>query len=88
MKQGLFLLVCILLCLSVTVIAGQTRSTGKSVRQAPATAASKKSAAENTCDGALDIVPTQALSFTRKRRPSRPAEATPVTTEKKSSEQR
>lgn len=34
-----------------------------------ATSTTKKGVSETTCDGALDIVPTQALSFARKRRP-------------------
>ncbi len=33
----------------------------------------KNSGATSTCDGALDIVPTKALSFVRKRRPGKDA---------------
>ena len=41
---------------------------------------------EKSCDGALDVVPAKALSFTRKRRPGKetnatPANHTPATTE-------
>ncbi len=39
--------------------------------QKPAASASKKSSASTTCDGALDIVPTKAMSFVRKRRPAK-----------------
>jgi len=35
-------------------------------------AQAKKGGASATCDGALDIVPTKAMSFVRKRRPNRP----------------
>ncbi|MEK7830520.1 MAG: hypothetical protein AAB401_05500 [Acidobacteriota bacterium] len=31
----------------------------------------KSSSASTTCDGALDIVPTKAMSFARKRRPAK-----------------
>jgi hypothetical protein len=31
----------------------------------------KKSSASTSCDGALDIVPTKAMSFVRKRRPNK-----------------
>lgn len=37
--------------------------------QKQSTPAPKKSSASTTCDGALDIVPTKAMSFARKRRP-------------------
>ncbi|MFN0112337.1 MAG: hypothetical protein ACKVZH_26040 [Blastocatellia bacterium] len=35
------------------------------------TPAPKKSGASASCDGALDIVPTKAVSFVRKRRPGK-----------------
>jgi len=50
--------------LCVSVIAGN---------QSPAqsSAQTKKSSASTSCDGALDIVPTKAMSFARKRRPNK-----------------
>ncbi|MCI0339477.1 MAG: hypothetical protein L0226_18035 [Acidobacteria bacterium] len=41
------------------------------VAQKPSSATTKKTKAVNeSCDGALDIVPTKAMTFARKRRPS------------------
>ena len=40
--------------------------------------AQSKKAGQVSCDGALDVVPAKALSFTRKRRPSKEANATPA----------
>lgn len=39
--------------------------------QTPARAG-KPAVASKSCDGALDIVPSGSMSFTRKRRPARP----------------
>ena len=52
-----------------------TGSTGKSIPPASA-----KPAKEATCDGALEIVPSQPLTFVRKRRP---VKITPTSTETK-----
>jgi hypothetical protein len=38
----------------------------------------KKEAAEASCDGALEIVPSQAMTFTRKRRPGKARSAPPA----------
>jgi len=43
----------------------QSQSVGK-------TAAKKSKASAASCDGALDIVPVKSMTFTRKRRPSKP----------------
>jgi hypothetical protein len=47
--------------------------------------AQSKKAGQLSCDGALDVIPTKALTFTRKRRPgkeaSAPASNAPATTE-------
>jgi len=47
----------------------------------PASTQTKKGGASITCDGALDIVPSKAMSFVRKRRPNKaqtqPADAKP-----------
>ncbi|MBS1791502.1 MAG: hypothetical protein JST85_27585 [Acidobacteria bacterium] len=42
-----------------------------SAQKQPESAPKKSSGASSTCDGALDIVPTKALSFVRKRRPAK-----------------
>jgi hypothetical protein len=46
-----------------------------------------KTGQEAQCDGALEIVPQKEMTFTRKRRPSRPAssapDATPAKTDRK-----
>ncbi len=46
-------------------------------------AQSKKAgqAGQKSCDGALDVVPTKAISFTRKRRPGKDTNATPAATD-------
>ena len=35
-------------------------------------------AGQESCDGALDVIPTKALSFARKRRPGKETNATPA----------
>jgi hypothetical protein len=57
---------------------GQEKSTG-STEKSTALAVTKP-AKEATCDGALEIVPSQPLTFVRKRRP---AKKTPTSTETK-----
>jgi hypothetical protein len=52
--------------------------TGSAQKSTPP--ASAKPAKEATCDGALEIVPSQPLTFVRKRRP---AKNTPTSTETK-----
>ncbi|MEP7272512.1 MAG: hypothetical protein ABI882_13495, partial [Acidobacteriota bacterium] len=47
-----------------------------------ASSTAKKGLSETTCDGALDIVPSQTASFTRKRRPVRVTTAEPKTEKK------
>jgi hypothetical protein len=45
-----------------------------------------KAGQEAQCDGALEIVPQKEMTFTRKRRPSRPSsapDATPAKTDRK-----
>jgi hypothetical protein len=55
---------------------GQDRPTGSAVKPT----GSAKQAKEATCDGALEIVPSQPLTFMRKRRP---AKNTPTSSETK-----
>ena len=48
--------------------------------QNPSSSVPKKSgSASSTCDGALDIVPTKAMSFARKRRPAKKDDANQTT---------
>ena len=53
-----------LLCLSAIA-----QTPGQSAT--PASTQTKKGGASITCDGALDIVPSKAMSFVRKRRPNK-----------------
>lgn len=39
--------------------------------QNPPSSTAKKTGASASCDGALDIVPSKAMTFTRKRRPAK-----------------
>ena len=57
---------------------GQDRPAGSADKSPPP--ASSKPAKEATCDGALEIVPSQPLTFVRKRRP---VKNTPTSTETK-----
>jgi hypothetical protein len=41
------------------------------LNQSQSSAQTKKGGASTSCDGALDIVPTKAMSFVRKRRPNK-----------------
>lgn len=54
--------------LSVSVIAVFGLS---ALAQHPPASTTKKSGASATCDGALDIVPSKAVTFARKRRPAK-----------------
>jgi hypothetical protein len=55
---------------------GQTRQTrqkkekGEKEQQPPPVAAKKTKAVNESCDGALNIVPTKSMTFARKRRPA------------------
>jgi len=40
---------------------------------APLVLAQQKKAGQESCDGALDVVPAKAMTFFRKRRPDKPA---------------
>jgi hypothetical protein len=40
--------------------------------------AQSKKTGQESCDGVLDVVPTKALSFTRKRRPGKETSTTPA----------
>ena len=40
--------------------------------------AKKSKTSADSCDGALDIVPAKSMTFTRKRRPPKAEQATPV----------
>lgn len=72
-----------LLITSTIPVSAQTKSGSKSSNQAKSAAPSKKSASENTCDGALDIVPSETLSFQRKRRPPAARQPASESTQKK-----
>lgn len=39
----------------------------------PLVLAQQKKAGQESCDGALDVVPAKAMTFVRKRRPDKPA---------------
>lgn len=54
------------LCISAIA---QNQSSAQPAGQS--SAQTKKSSASTSCDGALDIVPTKAMSFVRKRRPNK-----------------
>ncbi len=53
---------------SITPVAAQNRTAQSA----------KKSKAAESCDGALDIVPSKPMTFVRKRRPPAPAQAKPA----------
>jgi hypothetical protein len=62
----------VILCLVFAGASGQQRrGQGKVPKTAPVTV--KKPSTESSCDGALDIVPSQPSTFARKRRPARVA---------------
>ncbi len=62
---------------------GQAKASGKSSHAARQTTVTKKVSTETTCDGALDIVPSRSVSFTRKRRPATTPAMPPDKPEKK-----
>jgi hypothetical protein len=70
------LLLAILIALSVVAL-GQTRKPAKSPPKPVAPATAKKASGETACDGALDIVPSQPMTFSRKRRPKVPETKAP-----------
>lgn len=67
-----------MLTLPAAAVFGQqperTKKTSPSMNK-PAGSAAKGGAKEASCDGALDIVPSQPMTFARKRRPTRIAPA-------------
>jgi hypothetical protein len=63
---GSLLILC-LVCAGAS--AQQRRGQSKVPKTAPVTV--KKLSTESSCDGALDIVPSQPSTFARKRRPTR-----------------
>ena len=73
----------VILCLLSSIAPGQDkRNQGKVSKTAPVTV--RKPSTESSCDGALDIVPSQASTFARKRRPTKTtAPPTVATPEKK-----
>jgi hypothetical protein len=50
---------------------GQKREKGEKEQQQPPVAAKKTKAVNESCDGALNIVPTKSMTFVRKRRPAK-----------------
>jgi hypothetical protein len=76
-------LASLLLAIALFVPAsGQTRERAreqeKKEQQQSSATAKKTSAVNESCDGALNIVPTRSMSFARKRRPAQ-SEAKPET---------
>lgn len=70
-KRILLAAVAIMLAFPAALAAQSKKTPPKSPATSVATSKTNKGLAETTCDGALDIVPSQASSFTRKRRPAR-----------------
>ena len=65
-RRALVILGALIVLLPATSF-GQDKPTGSADKSPPP--ASAKPAKEATCDGALEIVPSQPLTFVRKRRP-------------------
>ena len=64
------ILSAVILAVMLGILAtAQNQSPAQSAAQS--SAQTKKSSASTSCDGALDIVPTKAMSFVRKRRPNK-----------------
>lgn len=61
---------------------GQKTEKGQNDRQQTTVVTQKSKAANESCDGALNIVPTKSMTFTRKRRPSRSEEKQKPSSEK------
>lgn len=57
--------------LSATAVCQEKKTTEKVVKPPAAAPIAKKASNENSCDGALDIVPSHSATFVRKRRPAR-----------------
>ena len=72
------LLLAILFALPVVTLA-QSRKPAKTPSKPAAPTTAKKASTETACDGALDIVPSQPMTFTRKRRPKAPEPKAPTT---------
>jgi len=82
LMHGVTVCVVLLLAISVSlpvVAMGQTRKPAKSPSKPVTPAATKKVSGETACDGALDIVPSQPMTFSRKRRPKAPEPRVPTT---------
>jgi hypothetical protein len=76
MRRAVVILGALILLLPAMCF-GQDRTTTSTVKSTPPTS---KPGKETTCDGALEIVPSQPLTFARKRRP---AKNTPPTSQTK-----
>jgi hypothetical protein len=72
----------VILCLVFAGASGQQRKgQGKASKPAPVTV--KKPSSVSSCDGALDIVPSQSSTFLRKRRPAKTVTPPAVTVPEK-----
>jgi hypothetical protein len=76
MRSVISFFAMVVLIIATIPASAQTKSGAKGSTQSKAPAPAKKSSSENTCDGALDIVPSETLSFQRKRRPPTPKPTT------------
>ncbi|MBX3277781.1 MAG: hypothetical protein KF868_07250 [Acidobacteria bacterium] len=74
----LMLVLCLML-LPAAGIAAQKSAPKKTGAGKPAPARQSVGASETSCDGALEIVPAKATTFTRKRRPARTVPASSET---------
>ena len=78
-NSGQLIGLLVILCLVFAGASGQQRKgQGKVSKTAPVTV--KKPSTESSCDGALEIVPSQPSTFLRKRRPAKTATPPAVTT--------
>ena len=69
--RAIFLGVLLSILCQMVIAQNQSQSAGKA-------AAKKSKASAESCDGALDIVPVKAMTFTRKRRPANSEPAAPA----------
>jgi hypothetical protein len=77
----LMLVLFLMLLPAAAGVAAQKSAPQKTGAGKPAPAQQSVGASETSCDGALEIVPAKATTFTRKRRPAR---AVPASSEAKS----
>ena len=71
LKQSLKSFRALLAAVFAAVLCISVLPQSQSQPSAQSSAQTKKGGASLSCDGALDIVPTKAMSFVRKRRPNK-----------------